>query len=164
MSGTKPVVIAWDSCVFLGWFNAEEDKPLLAMEAILKAVADGDVTLLVSAICGAEVLNEAGKSDARSEFLGFLKRDNVVPANVDMRIADKAAQFRERTREALAQGHLSKGIRAPDALIAATAVIYRASALHTFDPQLLALSGTEYVDRLVICSPSMPTGQKTLDS
>ena len=59
--------------------------------------------------------------------------------------------------------HTTKtGIKAPDAMIVATALIYRAAVLHTFDPDLIALSELELVDGLKICHPCDPSGQKIL--
>jgi predicted nucleic acid-binding protein len=139
MSGTDTGKIAWDSCIFLAWFNQEDDKPLDEIAALLRMVESGKLVLYVSAICAAEVLDLAGESDAGTKFSAFLKRDYVVPVNVDFRIAQRAAQFRQRIKSALDRGEVSRGLRAPDAIIAASAVIYRVPVLHTFDPDLLVL-------------------------
>src|SRR5436309_1117421 len=101
MSGNKPTQIAWDSCVFLAWFKQEADKPLDQIEMVLKLIEKGRITLVVSAICAAEVLNESGGSDAGKQLLGFIKRDNVIPADADMRIAELAARMRESVIEAV---------------------------------------------------------------
>ena len=97
MSGSieKPR-IAWDSCIFLAWFNKEEDKKLHDVELILQDIDSGKNVLLVSVVCCAEVLDRAGESTAGTQFREFVKRSNVIVANVDWRIAERAAVFRHR--------------------------------------------------------------------
>jgi predicted nucleic acid-binding protein len=155
-------LIAWDSCLFLGWFNQENDKPLEDMSLVLRQVGDGDLAMLVSTICIAEVLDETGVSIAGTEMVQFVKRSNVVPASVDIRVAQLAAKFRQRARAAKAEGRVSQGIKAPDAIIAATAVIYRASVLYSFDPVLIEYSGTDIIDRLVVSDDLSTSGQRRL--
>ena len=154
MNGTsKRPMFSWDTCVFLAWFNEEDDKPLGNIEAILERISRNTATLLVSAVCVAEILTEAGRSSAGTKFRSFVKRDNVIVANVDFRIAEVAATFRERAIDAIRNGTREKGIKAPDALIAATASVYKADALHTFDPVLLGLSEDPIVSGLRIETP-----------
>lgn len=147
-------LIAWDSCVFIGWFDEEIDKPLDDMRAILQDVAAGRCRMLVSSIVRAEVLDKDGFSSAGTDFCEFCKRSNVIRASADFRVADKAATFREATRWAMAEGDINAAIKAPDALIVATAVIYKADVLHTFDPTLLSLSGSSLIDGLKTSTPN----------
>jgi len=147
-------IVCWDSCIFLAWFKQEKDKPLEEIEVILKQVSDGKIALLVSAISCAEVLNDTVGSRAGEQFQSFVKRNNVIAANVDFRIAKIAATIREKTIAACKVGEIEKSVRAPDALIVATATCYRATSLHTFDPILLSLSGTEAVEGLSITKPT----------
>lgn len=156
-------MIAWDSCVFLAWFKQEKDKPLGEIERILNDIANGKQKLIVSVICCTEVLDEAGATDAGSQFKGFIKRKNVIPANVDFRVAELAATFRERVTAEVKAGRMTHGLKAPDALIAASAVIYRASILHSFDPVLRRLSGTSFINELVVDIPGSDNPQKLLD-
>ena len=154
MTGNEPpLLIAWDSCIFLAHFNEEQDKPLAEIDGILRQVARGHRTMLISAIVRAEVLNETGTSDAGTQFCDYCKRSNVITASADFRIADAAAVIREKVRDARTRGDVSNGIKAPDALIAATAILYRATALHTFDPVLLELSGSPILRGLKIMRP-----------
>ena len=120
------------------------------MGQVLKRVDKGQANLLVSTICIAEVLDEVGKSDAGRQMLEFIKRSNVVPAAADVRVAKLAAEFRQRARQSLMEGRLSKSIKAPDAIIVATAVIYRASELHSFDPLLIEASESDIVGGLLV--------------
>lgn len=151
MAGSKTSrIIAWDSCLFLAWFNQEMDKPLDAMARILDDVKRGRLTMVVSAICLAEVLDETDKSDAGQKMIQFTKRSNVIAAAADFRIAERAAKFRQRAKEITAGKKNEKSIKAPDALIAATAVVYSASELHSFDPILLRFSNTAVLDNLIV--------------
>jgi predicted nucleic acid-binding protein len=155
MSGNpKKPLLCWDSCVFLAWFQKEQDKPLAAIEEMLREISKDKVSLLVSAISFAEVLDRAGGSDAGTQFRQFVKRENIVVADADTRVASLAAQIRIAGLEALAQGKISQGVKIPDALIAATAVIYHADRLYTFDPVLLEISGWPVVRGLAILPPS----------
>jgi predicted nucleic acid-binding protein len=157
MNGERVPLFAWDSCVFLAWLNEERDKSLEVIAHLLGEVERSRVTILVSAISGAEILDRAGQSQAGTIFRGFVHRRNVILANVDMRVAEIAARFRQNTIRAHQDGELARSIRAPDALIAATASLYRADALHTFDPDLLALDGSPLVDGLRIVIPNAPS-------
>jgi len=153
MSGIEISRLAWDSCIFLAWFKGEEDKPLAEIEELLADIAKGRITLIVSAIVAAEILDESAGSPVRNKFREFMKRSNVVAANADFRVADLAADIRERTRELESQGKMKKSVKAPDAMILASAIIYRAEVLHTFDPILLSLDQSEVVHRLRITVP-----------
>jgi predicted nucleic acid-binding protein len=154
MSGNdRGPLIAWDTCVFLAHFNQEADKPLEEIKGILDEVAKGKKALLVSAIVRAEVLNKVGKSNAGTQICEFCKRSQVAMASADFRIADEAAAIRERVFEEMAAGRMKTAVKAPDALIVATAILYKATALHTFDPVLLGLSGHSAVKELAIVQP-----------
>jgi predicted nucleic acid-binding protein len=158
MSGIEITRIAWDSCVFLAWFQGEKDKPLGDIEELLRDVAEGRLTLVVSAIVGAEVLDRAGQNPVRNLFREFTRRPNVVAADVDFRIAELAADIRERCVSAIARREMQTGLRAPDALIVATALTYRVDVLHTFDPVLLSMDRNRIVDGLRITEPKSDQG------
>ena len=145
-------LVSWDSCVFLGWFKQEPDKPLADIEAYLKAIAAGKVNLLVSVVCAVEVLDQ-DTGDYGNQFQEFMKRTSVTALNTDMRVAKQAAIFRQNGARARKLGIINDGFKAPDAMIVASAYVYQAEVLHTFDPVLLALSETEYVNGLRIEHP-----------
>ncbi len=153
MSGIEIQRAAWDACVFLAWFKAEQDKPLAEIEELLRDVKAEKLTLVVSAIVAAEILDCTGHSPVRNQFREFIKRPNIVRADADFRVAELAATIRERAVAAIARGTIQTGVKAPDALIAATAVIYRVDVLHTFDPVLLSLDRSPIVEGLRITEP-----------
>ncbi len=148
-------LICWDTCVFLAKFKRESDKPLDVIDAYLERVRDAETNMIVSVICAAEILDYSGsKSRHSSKFQSFVKDENVILVNVDMRVARLAAEFREKGAAAREQGVIKKGFKAADAIIAATASLYKAEVLHTFDPVLCGLSETEFVNGLRIEPPS----------
>jgi hypothetical protein len=44
-------------------------------------------------------------------------------------------------------------LKSPDAIHLATAILYRADEFHTFDDQLIGLSGNVGGHRLIVCKP-----------
>jgi predicted nucleic acid-binding protein len=148
--------------VFLAWLGDESGKPIDDIGCWLRDLANERFTLVVSAVVCAEVLDTAGSSTAGTEFREHAKRGNIIRADATWQIAEMAAIYRERVREALSRGEVATGIKAPDALILATANKYRAHVLHTFDPPLLALSGSPLVDGLKIEPPLYPEDAQTL--
>lgn len=103
MSGSrKRPTVCWDSCVFLAWFKRESDKPIDNIRLVLEDVSNARVSLLISAISFTEVLDTQLAPDVRSKFKSFARRSNVEVANVDVRVAELAAEFRERNSVARA--------------------------------------------------------------
>ena len=144
------------------WFNANRfnvvgyDKTATKLTDSL--LEEGIIVLLVSAISCAEVLNHSPDSQSRTAFGEFVKRDNVISAAADFRIANSAATIREKALAAHANGGKNGKLETPDALIIATANCYRAASLHSFDKVVLSFSGTETVDGLNITEPT--TGEE----
>lgn len=68
--------------------------------------------------------------------------------------AEEAAEFREMSKAAQILGLLNSGFEAPDTLIAATAVHFKADVLHSFDPVLNDLSGSEVIGGLIVTPPT----------
>src|SRR4051812_12367186 len=114
MSGIEIQRIAWDSCIFLAWFKGEEDKPLAEIEELLSDISLEKITLVVSAVVGAEILDRAGHNPVRNMFRVFMKLPSVIGANVDFRVSELAADIREKAREAEAKNQIKQSVRAPD--------------------------------------------------
>jgi predicted nucleic acid-binding protein len=153
MSGEKRQLICWDSCIFIAWLKGEQDKPLDLLANLLQSVKQEKTNLLVSAVSFAEVLDKAGESNAGTQFQGFVKQPSVIVANVDIRVGLLAKTIRETAISAVARQEIPKSVSIPDALIAATAVIYRAEELHTFDPVLISIDGWPVLRGLKIGRP-----------
>ena len=71
----------------------------------------------------------------------------LVTLDLNTALAAKAAEIRESAR---ADG---RSVRTPYSVFLATALAYRAEALHTFDYRLLSLNGLTHVEGLAITRP-----------
>ncbi|MCC6124140.1 MAG: PIN domain-containing protein [Pirellulales bacterium] len=136
MNGSTIPLICWDSCICLAWFQNETDKALDMIQTMLDKISKGELNLLLSAVSFAEVIDRAKDSKPGTEFEGFVKRPNVTVANVDERVGRIARIIREDALQAHDAGKLKQGVKIPDALITATAVLYKATELHTYDSVL----------------------------
>jgi predicted nucleic acid-binding protein len=147
---------SWDASVFLAWLSQEETAPLGDIELVVSEIDAEEATLVVSVTAYAEVLAAKHTDEQMTEFKKFLKRSNVVNADITQIIAERAGRIRS---EGLAQG---RKIKTPDATYLATASIYKADVLHSLDKGMLALSGLDVVEGLKISLPLPLHGQKGL--
>lgn len=155
---SKPRVY-WDSCTWLGLINEEENK-WPGCEYIISEAFKGNLEILVSAITLAEVYKTkceppykmiAEENDMAIE--DFFGQSFVVIASVDEEVAIRS--------RGLLRYYSDKGLRKPtDAIHLATAIMYGADEMHTFDgSDLLCLNGMVKNDDgklLVICKPPSP--------
>jgi predicted nucleic acid-binding protein len=153
--------VFWDSCVFLAWLNEEADKPLHDIEEFISDVESGKRTMQLSAISYTEIINliDSRKplaATAGTRFRQWVKRPGVDIYDVDPRVADKAAELKEASI-ALRATVPKAVLKIPDALIAATAIVYKADVLHTFDPDLLNIAPHGIFGALVVSRPVHPT-------
>ena len=126
--------VYWDSCAWLGLINGEADK-LAACQYILDEAVAERVEIWTSALSLAEVFKVkcSGKAsslpaDKDQAFEDFLLKEFVVRAAVTVEIATF-------TRTLLRKFGGSPN----DTIHLATAAIYNADELHTYDDKLLAL-------------------------
>jgi len=139
--------VYWDSCAWLGLINGEADK-LAACQYILDEAVAERVEIWTSALSLAEVFKVkcSGKAsslpaDKDQAFEDFLLKEFVVRAAVTVEIATF-------TRTLLRKFGGSPN----DTIHLATAAIYNADELHTYDDKLLALDADElhtYDDKLL---------------
>lgn len=126
----------------------------------LEALVDNEsITIFTPSITLVEVLACKLTDDQEAAFRGLLQRSNVIPLSVTSRIAERAREIRNHYR---INDHK---IAVPDAIHIATASIYSATALHTYDgcgkrpkhTDLLKLS-TPIIGKypLTICKPEPP--------
>jgi predicted nucleic acid-binding protein len=148
--------VYWDSCAWLGLINEEEDK-WPGCEYIISQAFKGNVEILVSTLTLAEVFKT--KCDAPYKSLAeerdiiiedFFDQNFIVIASVDEEVAKKA--------RACLRYFGDKGLKKPqDAIHLATALLYGAEQLHTFDgSDLLCLNGIVTRDdgrQLIITKP-----------
>ena len=112
----------------------------------------------MSAIVYSEILEAKHSKQQMKQFQMFLKRSNVIVVDVTIGMAQKAAEIRGKAAKAKEKRRL----KTPDAIVIATALVYGADVLHSFDPHLVNLSGTAIVDGLKITHPHLITGQRAL--
>jgi predicted nucleic acid-binding protein len=119
----------WDSCVFISLLTGsgrtpEEMEKLRQMESLADI---GAITIFTPATTLIEVLACKLTDQQEIAFGEVLQRSNILAVSVTMRIAERAREIRNHYRIA---GH---EIAVPDAIHLATALIYGATALHTYD-------------------------------
>lgn len=167
-SRTDSPIVCWDSCVFISWLDGGTGRTadeMAGLNAIASEIAKENLQLITSTLTKVEVLyvgsgrvpEYATGSDGRLEkFVQILARRNSRAAMVDNPVAEKAAEIRTECRR-----HGGPKLTAEDAVQIATAVVYKASVLHTFDEKLLGLSGDAGGYPLKIEKPQSDQG--TLD-
>lgn len=162
MTGTgSRVVYCWDTCVFLALLRQETDKDIANLLAVAAEIETGQADLIISTIVLAELLELIADNTLAEQFNGFCRRPNVMLANVDPRIARKAARLRWLAKAPDERNHIKK-LHTPDAIILATAIIHEATALHTYDPDLLRFNVTDLANNIPILQPRMSSGQNVL--
>src|SRR4029077_3085237 len=75
-------------------------------------------------------VNKPSPTTTRDQIVTYFDNDYIVLVPVDRLVGQKA-------RELMSQGH--HGLKPPDAVYVATALIANADELHTFDDKLLGL-------------------------
>jgi len=163
---TGKIRYCWDSCVFISLLTGQgrTREDLDNLRKIENLVDDGEVVIFTPAITLVEVLACKLTDEQESAFKALLRRSNVLPVSVTWRIAERAREIRNYYR--------IKGmeIAVPDSIHLGTALIYEATALHTYDgcgkrrrrTDLLMLA-TPLIEKymLRICKPEPPPEPKT---
>jgi predicted nucleic acid-binding protein len=130
----------------------------------LESLSDiGAITIFTPTITLIEVLACKLTDEQETTFRELLQRSNVLPVSVTSPIAERAREIRNQYR---IDGH---EIAVPDSIHLATASIYGATALHTYDgcgkrpkhTDLLKLA-TPIIGKypLTICKPEPPPPDK----
>lgn len=123
-------IIFWDTCITLAWLKDEKIWPLPVLKG-MKDVADlvsaNDAYLLLSTLMRVEIFMGRLTTEEKQKFSSLLRRSNVREVAPDMRVTDRASAIREyyNTR--------GNKVAAPDAIMLATAVLYKADEMHTLD-------------------------------
>ncbi len=141
----------WDTSVFLAWLKAEISAPLADIELVVGEIESRAASLIVSVTTCTEILETKHTPDQWNAFNLFLKRSNVILANTTLPIAQLASSIRSRGAAE------NRNIKTPDAQILATAILYKADALHSLDLHHISLNGSAVVDGLRI-TPPLPLG------
>lgn len=124
-------IICWDSCVFLSILNGESHPPevLDGLDEMIREIDEGKCLLITSVITFSEVLEVNMTQAQKDQFQKLFDRRNVRAIDVDMRIARLAGEIRSYYK------NLREPVKllVPDTLHVATAIIYKADVLYTFD-------------------------------
>ncbi len=129
MSTGKLPVYCWDSCVFISLLTkcgrtAEELEMLQAVERLSD---NGGCVIFTAAITIVEVLACMMTPEQEDMFQALLQRSKVTAVSVTPRIASKAREIRDYYQSRKLK------IAVPDSIHLATAIHYKATALHTYD-------------------------------
>lgn len=157
-SPEKRAVYSWDTCVLIAHLTNELDKPLEDIRAVAKDVDTDRADLVLSVTTLIEFEDLIDNERLSADFNGFLSRPNVLLVDVNVPVAKKTREVRMAARASTP----TRSIKIPDAQIIATAILYGADVLHTFDTKLLNVSMSPIVDSLPIRVPCLLSGQKVL--
>jgi predicted nucleic acid-binding protein len=165
MSGTKQRIYYWDACIYLAWLKGEEShgkEHMAALKVIAQENFEMKNVIITSVITQIEVLSAKLTADQEELFKKSFRSQFHIQYDVDPPIAQKARQFRESLLNSS-----GKGLALPDAIHLATAAIYKADEVLTFDDGqkdkkslgLLELNGNERVEKLAIRKPTVPQAE-----
>ncbi|WP_338834591.1 type II toxin-antitoxin system VapC family toxin [Bradyrhizobium septentrionale] len=156
MAITKRVY--WDACSWIALIQKEkilqpggavEDREMMC-KSVIEAARKNRLEIATSAFCLAEVcktpdMRLGSSSDRIAEFF---ENDFILITALDTVVGHRA-------RKLMTGGYA--GLKPPDAVHIATALILNVDEMHTFDDALLALDGRLDKDdgtKLEICKPS----------
>jgi predicted nucleic acid-binding protein len=161
MSGTDATSY-WDSCIFLAWLKDESNRKPGEMAGVRDFVARlkrREVRIMTSVITFTEVYRAKLPAGMDTLFEDLLKRPNVGKIGVDIKVARLTRELRDYYADRKPE-FKDKTLSVPDSLHVATAILYRADELHTFDENnskrslaLIPLSGNVAGHNLKICKP-----------
>lgn len=146
MPGANPLYY-WDTCLFLAWLK-DEDRNSGEMDGVREVIERSkkrDCRIMTSVLTSIEVLQGKIPAGMDTMFSGLLRR--ITRVGIDTKVAHLAHEIRNHYAKE------GRNIKTPDAIHLATAILNRADEFHTFDEQLLGLSGNVAGNKLVICKP-----------
>ena len=142
-------LICWDSSVLISWIRGDEGADRnRAIKTVVENIERGAYKLAVSTLLYVEVLESTMPTGAMEQFKRFMQNRQMIEIiAVDIRVAKKAQAIRNKSQ---------KKIKTPDAVHIATAIVSEAKLFHTFDTDLLHLSGKDEVGGLAITACEIP--------
>jgi predicted nucleic acid-binding protein len=145
----------WDTTVLIAHLTAEPraQDEVDGLREVVNLVDSGQAILVTSLQAIAEVLPDDSSPDLQGRLKALFRRPNCIMVDLSAAVVAKAADMRQRARET------GRRLKSPDAYFLATGVLLKVDAVHTFDDQLLGLSGSPIVDGITICKPR---GEQTL--
>ena len=122
----------WDSDVFLGWFQNEEDK-VDKCHGVVKLAEDGELIIVTSALTMTEVIKLKGKpklkKDKETIIRKFFEQGFMSIRSLDRTIAEDARQLIWQFN-----------VNPKDSIHLATALKLKLSIFDTFDGDLIKLN------------------------
>lgn len=134
-------LVYWDSCVYIDCIQKTPGR-WAQIEPVLRQAEQGEIEFVASALVIAEVVKCPAIASDDDKIRDFFENDFIKFRNVDRRTAEEAAK--------LSRAH---GIKPPDAIHVATAIMTKCETLHTYDDKLLVFDGKAGVPRLAIGNP-----------
>jgi len=149
--------VYWDACSWIALIQKEkiqqpggavEDREMMC-KSVIEAAKKNRLEIATSAFCLAEVCKSPDvRHESPDRIADFLENDYILISAVDTVIG-------QRARKLMTGGHA--GLKPPDAVHLATALILNVDEMHTFDERLLGLDGRLDKDdgtKLRICKPT----------
>jgi predicted nucleic acid-binding protein len=135
----SPKRIGWEACTWIALIQKEkilddkgnviEDRYALA-RSVIELAAQGKVEIAISGLCLAEVSKNPPDARGIEDKVGpFFEHDYILVVSVDKQVGTIA-------RNLMREGH---GLKPPDAVHLATAIVANVDELHSFDDRLLGL-------------------------
>lgn len=149
MPKSRPVEkVVLETTAWVALLDDEEGRAEHVERLLVKA-SEGGAQLYTSVITTTEITKGPKADDPpltddqAATFAGFLEREYVTQVSVDPIVAEKGKELRRADH----------GLRTPDAIHVATAVIIGAGVLYTYDKRQLRLDGHGLLDGLRIMEP-----------
>jgi hypothetical protein len=166
MAGTRPIYY-WDTCIFLAWLKDEKTRKPGEMEGVEDALGRfkrREVELMTSTITVIEASAAKIETPQFAQFEDAIQRTNFSRISVDIPVAKLARNLRDYYHQRVAEFR-GLNLSIPDAIHVASAILYKATEMHTFDEKdktkfetlgLIPLSGNVGGYNLKICHPPGP--------
>jgi hypothetical protein len=153
---SKPALDVWDSCCLIGILNEEKDK-LPALLSQTQKFEDGGALLGIPSVVVSEVVTLSDGTSAEEKVNKFLDNHYVelLQATREVATLSSRMQFRFDSKQMpnLKERAIAAGVpktncklTRADSDILASALVYRASRLTTYDP-FLRFIGREYITK-----------------
>jgi hypothetical protein len=154
MPSKQPVLIVWDSCCIIGLFNKEQDK-LAGLTYELRECDENRAMLGIASATLSEIVRLADNSPAYPVLESFLQFPFIQQLNSNREVGLLSSKLGHRfdlrgQPELLAKAQSfgcppdQKRLKPKDSEILATAIVYKAARLTTYDP-LLRFLGAEFI-------------------
>ncbi len=154
---SSPLRVYWDACIWIALIKREtmavarSDRDTLC-RAVIAEAKKNKIEILTSTLTLVEVCKSPEvRTTDEDKISAYFENDYILMMNVDRMVGEQA-------RFLMTAGYT--GLKPPDAIHLASAVLGQVSEMHTFDDKLLNLDGVVVrMDggKLRICTPDIPS-------